>query len=76
MIDGKTGFTVDRANPIMLADRLNRLAADSELRASMGAGGRKFYEADFTFERMLARTLATYESVLVTTGRPAAVMET
>ena len=76
VIDGKTGFTVDRANPIMLADRLNRLAADSELRASMGAGGRKFYEADFTFERMLARTLATYESVLVTTGRPAAVMET
>lgn len=73
--DGETGFLFARANLDELADRMNRLAADAGLRASMGAAGRQFYEAEFTFERMYQRTLAIYESALEIAGQPSPALE-
>lgn len=59
--DGETGFLVPPREPALLADRVERLLADPELRRNMGERGRARYEARFTlahFERSLTDTLA------------------
>jgi glycosyltransferase involved in cell wall biosynthesis len=61
--EGVTGFRVPRGDLDALTDRLSRLAGDPSLRAEMGARGRRRYEAEFTFERMLEETLAVYREV-------------
>ena len=47
-----------------LRQSLQLLVADPDLRARMGAEGRRRYERDFTLQRMLARTTAVYHSAL------------
>lgn len=73
--DGETGFLFERANPEALAGHLRRLSEDAHLRASRGAAGRRFYEQEFTFDRMYDRTLAIYEGALATAGRQATALK-
>jgi glycosyltransferase involved in cell wall biosynthesis len=48
--DGKTGFIIDKKNPQALADKLEILINNKELRESMGSAGRKKFEEEFTIE--------------------------
>jgi len=64
VVDGETGFLVDRGNLVMLRSRLQQLLADPELRKKMGEAGRKRYLEYFTVERMLEATLRVYTEVL------------
>ena len=64
VIDGETGFLVDRGNLVMLRSRLLQLLGDPELRIKMGEAGRKRYLEHFTAERMLEATLQVYKDVL------------
>jgi glycosyltransferase involved in cell wall biosynthesis len=41
VMDGKTGFLIPKEDPQALADRLEHLMADEELRRSMGREGRR-----------------------------------
>jgi glycosyltransferase involved in cell wall biosynthesis len=50
--DGRNGFLISR-DPEMIAERLARLAADAELRASLGAAARES-ALGFSWERMVA----------------------
>jgi glycosyltransferase involved in cell wall biosynthesis len=52
--DGVTGFLVGPRDPVALADRLEWLAEDDSLRASMGAAGRQVYLERFTVEAHLS----------------------
>lgn len=62
--DGETGFLIPKGDVETLRDRLVRLIQDPELRMRMGAAGRARYEAHFTLEQMLEKTLAVYGKVL------------
>jgi len=64
VVDGETGFLVPRGAHDRLCRNLSRLAGDAALRGTLGANGRRRYEAHFTFETMLTRTLQTYERLL------------
>jgi glycosyltransferase involved in cell wall biosynthesis len=64
IVDGETGFLVDRGDVAMLRDRLQRLLSDPELRNKMGKAGRKRYLEHFTVERMLDQTLQVYENAI------------
>jgi glycosyltransferase involved in cell wall biosynthesis len=46
--DGVTGFLVPAGDTVALADRIDQLVRDGELRARMGAAARARYEAHFT----------------------------
>lgn len=61
--DGETGLLVPPGDASALAAALARMR-DANLRARMGADGRKRFEARFTLERSAQRWLALYEDVL------------
>jgi len=64
VVDGQTGFVVPPRDPAALADRLGELLADADLRRRQGSAGRDRYEAEFTFDAMLGKTVKVWESVL------------
>jgi len=62
--EGVTGFLVPPNNPQALAEALERLALDSQLRSKMGAAGRLSVLENFTHERINAATLEVYRRIL------------
>ena len=64
IVDGETGFLVDRGDVVMLCDKLQQLVSDPELRNKMGKAGHKRYLEHFTVERMLDQTLQVYEKAI------------
>ena len=63
--DGQTGFLVERGDVSALRTRLHSLLHDPALRRKMGAAGRQRYEAAFTLEHMLRKTLAVYQMAVL-----------
>jgi glycosyltransferase involved in cell wall biosynthesis len=61
--DGETGFLVDPGDVDGLADRLQRLARDPELRARLGAAGRDVL-ARYSVERLVDDVDALYRELL------------
>jgi glycosyltransferase involved in cell wall biosynthesis len=50
VINGETGFLIPPKDPSALAEKLDQLIQDPEMRIKMGLAGRKFYEASFTMK--------------------------
>jgi glycosyltransferase involved in cell wall biosynthesis len=68
---GVTGFLVAAGDREQLAERLRDLVRSPQLRKSMGDAGRARYEAEFTFDTMLDRTLALQQEIIAEYRRPA-----
>jgi phosphatidylinositol alpha-1,6-mannosyltransferase len=51
--EGETGLLVDPYSPTAVADGLNRLLRDAELRRRLGAGGRRAVETYFNWDRVV-----------------------
>lgn len=66
--DGQTGVVVPPRDEAALRQALEPLLVSAALRDRLGAAGRRRYEASFTFDRMLEKTVAVYESVLAARG--------
>jgi glycosyltransferase involved in cell wall biosynthesis len=64
VVEGKTGFLVSPKDVKSIAERLKILVSDPDLRAAMGAAGRKRYEEKFTVDKFRVRM----ESVLASMG--------
>ena len=52
MVDGTTGFLVERGNHEQLIEKLKLLLDNKELSKKMGEAGRKFIEEEFSTESM------------------------
>lgn len=61
--DGENGLLVPIRDPEKLADAIERLARDPELRRAMGARGRARAVAEWSLESVVAQTLALYDEV-------------
>jgi rhamnosyl/mannosyltransferase len=61
--DGESGFVVPPRNSEALAEALQKLVANPELRGKMGQAGRDRAVQEFSLEQMLAKTEAVYEKV-------------
>jgi glycosyltransferase involved in cell wall biosynthesis len=55
VIDGETGFLVPQKNSKDLADKLELLIHQPELRTKMGMAGKKRFETNFTLDRFEKR---------------------
>jgi len=64
--DGVTGRVVPPRDPAALAGAINKLLANPDLRAEMGAQGRARVEAEFTLEIMERRVMALYDELVYT----------
>jgi glycosyltransferase involved in cell wall biosynthesis len=62
-LDGLTGVTVPPASPAPLADALNLLLNDEDLRAKYGHAALSRVESEFSLEAMVRRTLEVYKQV-------------
>lgn len=59
--DGKTGFLVPKHDAETLAEKIQTLLSDADLRQRMGEAGREKYEKEFTlevFEKRMAEILS------------------
>lgn len=57
---GLNGLLIPAKSPIALADALNDLLQNQELRVRMGNAGREFVKMDFSLEKINHQTLDTY----------------
>ena len=64
--DGVTGLVVPPRDPTALAAAINRLLADPDLRARMGAAARARVAAEFDLDVMIDRVLELYRLVCAT----------
>ena len=64
VIDGVTGFLVDRMNPRMLADRIITLIEQPELRRQMGIAGREYVERQYRWEDNLLSMEKVYREMM------------
>jgi len=64
VLSGENGLLVPPRDPAALADALERLAGDPDLRRRMGARGRQIVEAFFSEELVVASTLSVYRNLL------------
>ena len=62
--DGRTGLLVPPRDPAALRAALERLLADSELRARLGASAREHVTALCSWERVTGATLSVYEDAI------------
>jgi glycosyltransferase involved in cell wall biosynthesis len=69
--EGEDGFLVERGDVAALAERMERLARDPELRRTMGATGRQRVPARYAVERLIDDTDELYRSLLAEAGLPA-----
>jgi glycosyltransferase involved in cell wall biosynthesis len=61
--EGTTGFLVPPGDPDRLADALERLAQNTELRRRMGAAARELVERELSQETVVEQTMALYRSL-------------
>jgi glycosyltransferase involved in cell wall biosynthesis len=63
MIEGVTGYLLKPGDSNMLAERINELLNNAELREKMGLNGRKQIEKNFSIDRMAEEYLKIYRQV-------------
>ena len=62
IVDGKTGFLVKQNDVNALADRLETLICNPDLRREIGANGREKYEQEFTLQSFERRFVSILKS--------------
>jgi glycosyltransferase involved in cell wall biosynthesis len=62
--DGENGYLVPRGDAIALADALERLLSNENLRKAMGERSRRIAETEFSSERVIQETLNVYRNLL------------
>ena len=64
VIPGVTGYLIPLNDPVALAEKLERLAANPDLRAQMGQAGRRLIEEKFSEEYVNEEILSIYRKLL------------
>lgn len=63
-LNNETGLTVEPGNSTALANAINELINNDELRREFGAKAKKRAKSYFTLDKQLQKTIQTYESLL------------
>jgi len=63
IIDGSNGFLVNIKDPVILADKIEKLILNDELRLKMGKMSRKLYEEKYTIEKFYENLNACFASL-------------
>ena len=63
--DGITGFIVEKENPEVLAEALEKLILDIDLRIQMGKNGRNKVINEYNWKDSVAAMISIYESITI-----------
>jgi glycosyltransferase involved in cell wall biosynthesis len=63
--DKKTGFLINPSNPAELADRMETLLNDTELRNKMGLAGKERIQNYFSIDKMADQYISVYKDSLI-----------
>jgi glycosyltransferase involved in cell wall biosynthesis len=69
-IDGETGITVPPGSPEAIANAVNRLLDDRELRETYGCAAARRVRTEFSLDLMARRTMDMYDEVTGLVGAP------
>ena len=61
--DGIDGYLIEPRNPVQLAEKMNKLIENSEVRGNMGIYATRRYQDEFSFEKLSERYIAFYEEI-------------
>lgn len=61
--DGVDGYLVEPRNPVQLAEKMNELIENPEMRENMGIQAMNRYQDEFSFEKLSERYVAFYEEL-------------
>ena len=64
--EGKTGFVVEKGNPRQLAQKLELLLQDENLRKFMGQAGKKKFEEEYTLDIFEKRMVEVFHQIINT----------
>jgi glycosyltransferase involved in cell wall biosynthesis len=64
MVDGETGILVPPRRPDLLRAALERLLGDPELRRRLGRAARERAESRYSWDSVVASTIAVYEQAV------------
>jgi glycosyltransferase involved in cell wall biosynthesis len=64
VIDGVNGFIIEPKHPEQIAEKLELLIKDTELRNKMGAASRSLYLANFTETKMVERLTTVFNEII------------
>jgi glycosyltransferase involved in cell wall biosynthesis len=62
--DGVTGFLTPPGEPAPMAQKIVTLLSQPDLARTMGTEGRKFFQATFSLDKMVAETEQVYQGLL------------
>ncbi len=62
--DGETGFLIPQRSPAILAEKINCLLNDDDLRSSMGKRGRERIENEFNIDKMTSEHMNLYRTLV------------
>lgn len=62
--DGENGFLVPLRSTVELADAIQKLIGNKELRQKMGVSGREIVVNEFSIEKVIKETLSVYDELL------------
>ena len=65
---GRTGIVVPIGDEAAMADAIGRLAADPDLRRSLGESARTYVQSAFSVDSFVAETAALYEELAASKG--------
>jgi glycosyltransferase involved in cell wall biosynthesis len=63
IVDGESGILIPPRDPSAIAEAIVRVITEKELAHSLGLGGRRRVEREFTVERMVSETENVYQSL-------------
>ena len=62
--DKNNGILVEPRDPVQLADAIEKLLRNADMRQKMGINGRTLVESMFTEERVIAETFDVYRELI------------
>ena len=65
VVDGKSGILVEAKDPIALAEAMERLARDKDLRYQMGNVGRQIVMRKFLWDKNIEDLISLYKNIII-----------
>ena len=65
VVDGENGFHIEARNPMLLAEKIEKLLDEPDLRVEFGEKGKKIIQTKFQIDQMIRSFINEYKIICV-----------